>query len=287
MKTIVTHFSPDTDAITSVWLIRRFLSDWDEAQVKFVPAGKTLDGEAVDSDPNVLHVDTGMGTLDHHQMDDGTCAALKVLEYIKKARRVKAKGRDIEKKEFPGESLERLAEVVNGIDHFSEVYFPDPMADYYDFGLVAILDGLKLLYPDDHQKLVDIGSLALDGIYKTFQNKVWAEREIKSSGIEFETRFGKGIGVETVNDEVIRIAQKQGYLVAVRKDPKKGYIRIKAQPQSKVDFTSCYNIYRKKDPGATWFLHAGKKMVLNGSIKNPESRPTKLTLREIIEVLKK
>jgi hypothetical protein len=228
-----------------------------------------------------------MGMLDHHQMDDGTCAAMRTLDYIKKAKRVKGKGRNVEKKEYPDEALRRLVEVVNSIDHFHEVYFPDPMADYYDFGLVAILDGLKLLYPDDHLKLTDIGMTALDGIYKTFQNKVWAEREIKSSGIEFETGWGKGIGIETVNDEVVRIAQRQGYLIAVRKDPKKGYIRIKAQPESKVDFTSCYNIYRKKDPEATWFLHAGKKMVLNGSTKNPESKPTKLTLREIIDVLKK
>lgn len=284
MKKIVTHFAPDTDAVTSVWLLKRFLSEWKAAELFFVPAGKTLDNMVVDSDSEVLHVDTGMGMLDHHQIDDGSCAAIKVINYIKKAESVKRKGKS---NKFPDEALVRLVDVVNVIDHFHEVYFPNPTADFYDFGLVAILDGIKLLYPDDHQKLVDMGMLVLDGIHKTLQNKVWAEKEIKENGIEFETKWGKGIGIETVNDEVLKIAQRQGYVLALRKDPKKNYVRIKALPESSVNFTSCYNKYKRLDKKATWYLHASRKMILNGSAKNSETRPTSLTLREIIEVLKK
>lgn len=283
MKKIVTHFAPDVDALTSVWLLKRFLPDFKETEVAFVPAGKTLDHMVVDSDPNVLHVDTGMGILDHHQTDEDTCAARRTMEYIA-AQVQSSQGK---KYKFPDEALVRLIDVVNDIDHFREIYFPNPTADFYDLGLVAILDGLKLLYPDDSQKLVEIGMTALDGIYKSFQNKVWAEEEIKETGVEFETKWGKGIGFETVNDEVIRLAQRQGYVIALRKDPKKNFVRIKGQPASAVDLTSCYNTYRKLDKEATWYLHISRKMVLNGSMKNPESKPTKLTLREIIEVLKK
>lgn len=289
-KTIVTHFVPDVDAVTSIWLIKKFLSGWEESKVCFVPAGKTLNDEIVDSDSNVLHVDTGMGMLDHHQTSDDTCAARRTLKFVAQAQRAKRKAQELKGKngkEFPDEALVRLVDVVNDIDHFREVYFPNPTADFYDFSLVASLDGLKLLFPDNHQKLVAFGLLALDGIYKNFQNKVWAEKEITEKGIEFKTKWGKGIGIETVNDEIVHLSQKQGYTIAVRKDPKKGYIRIKALPESKADLTSCYNIYKKKDRQATWFLHAGKKMLLNGSMKNPETKPTKLTLREIIEVLKK
>ena len=110
--------------------------------------------------------------------------------------------------------------------------------------------------------------------------------EIKNQGVVFKSQWGKAIALETVNDEVLRVSQRMGFILSVRKDPKKDYVRIKAQPQSKVDLTPCYNILKKKDPDATWFLHAGRKMVLNGSIKNPESRATRLTLREIVEVLK-
>lgn len=278
MKTIVTHFAPDVDAITSVWLLKKFLPGWEKAQVMYVSAGKTLNDEPVDSVPDIMHVDTGMGILDHHQTDEDTCAARRTLDFIKEQR---TKNKEQEE----DEALERLVDVVNDIDHFKEVYYPNPTADFYDFSLVSILDGLKLLFPDDHNRLLEIGTQTLDGIYKSFQNKVWAEKELQD-GIPFETKWGKGIGIETVNDEVVRLAQKLGYVMAVRKDPKKGYIRIKALPESKTDLTSCYNTYKKKDPQATWFLHASRKMVLNGSMKNPKTIATTLTLREIIDVLK-
>ncbi len=282
MKTIVTHFAPDVDAVTSVWLLMRFLPGWEKAEVAFAPAGKTLNNMIVDSDPDFLHVDTGMGMLDHHQTDEDTCAAKRTMEYI--AAQVQSSKFKVQS--FPDDALERLVEVVNDIDHFREVYYPNPTADFYDLSLVGILDGLKLLYADDHQKLVDLSLLVLDGIYKSFQNKVWAEEEIKEKGLEFKSRWGKGLAIETVNDETVKLAQKQGYILAVRKDPKKGFVRIKALPASRVDFTSCYNTLKDKDKKATWFLHAGRKMVLNGSVKNPDSKPSSLTLREIVEILK-
>lgn len=281
--------APDVDAVSSVWLLKRFLPGWESADVAFVPAGKTLGNEPVDSDPDILHVDTGMGILDHHQTGEDTCAAKRTMEYISQVLKPKAKSqrpKDKIHKEFPDEAMERLVDVVNIIDHFKEVYFPNPTADFYDFGLVGIMDGWKLIYSDDHLRIISHAMEALDGIYKAMQNKVWAEREIKENGVEFQSKWGKGIGIETINDETIRIAQKSGYVIAVRKDPKKGYVRIKSLPDPRVDLTDCYNRYKEIDKEATWFLHAGKNMVLNGSMKNPQTKATKLTLREIIEVLK-
>jgi hypothetical protein len=139
MKTIVTHYAPDVDACTSIWLLKRFLPDWEDAQVAFVPAGDTLNGEIVDSDPDVLHVDTGMGILDHHQTGENTCAAKRVTEYISKFKKSGSKNK--ENKSFPDLALERMIEIVNDIDHFQEVYFPQSDADFYDISFVGILDG--------------------------------------------------------------------------------------------------------------------------------------------------
>lgn len=289
MKKIVTHFTPDLDAIASVWLIKRYLPEWKNAGVAFIPAGTTLDDKTVDSKEDVLHVDTGFGKLDHHQTAEDTCAAKRTLEYITKKREQKTKNKKQETKnnKFPDEALVRLVDIVNDIDHFREVYYPDPMADFHDISLVAQLDGWKLIYSDQHEKILQLGTVALDGIYKKFQDKVWAEREINDKGINFKTVWGKGVGLETVNDEVIRVAQRMGFLLVVRKDPKKDYVRIKAQPESSVDLTNVYNKLKRLDSRATWFLHVGKKMVLNGSMKNPKTKATELTLREIIDVLKK
>src|SRR5260221_1621815 len=77
MKIIVTHMSPDWDAITSVWLLKKYLAGWQDAAVKFVPAGQRLNNIKLKSenveqnDPiervgedEIIHVDTGLGPLD-------------------------------------------------------------------------------------------------------------------------------------------------------------------------------------------------------------------------------
>lgn len=279
MFTIVTHHTPDLDAVSSVWLIKRFLPNWQDAFVAFVPAGKTLDLQVADSDPHILHVDTGFGQLDHHQTDEFTCAAKKTYEYIRRKKDTTGKWED--------EVLERMVDVVNFYDHFGEAKLKDGTADYQQFQAVSIFDGLKLMYSDDDHKIVEMGSIVLDAIYKAFQERIWAEEVLDKDGIEFATEWGKAVAFETHNDEVLKLAQKSGFVIAIRKDPKKSYIRIKGHPESKVDFTSLYQELKKKDPTATWFLHSSKKMLLNGTTKNPDMRPTSLTLQEIINVLKK
>ena len=58
---------------------------WDKAEVKFVPAGKTLNSNPPDVDPEIIHVDTGLGKFDHHTTGDkSVCAAVKVLGRLKK-----------------------------------------------------------------------------------------------------------------------------------------------------------------------------------------------------------
>ena len=130
-----------------------------------------------------------------------------------------------------------------------------------------------------------MGMDMLDGVYKSFQNKIWAERELTEKGVAFMTKWGKGIGVETPNDDVVRLAQKTGYMVAVRKDPKKGYLRIKSFPKAEIDLEPVYDRLKAEEPDATWFLHASHHMVLNGSSKNPDMRPTKKTLQQIIDLI--
>ena len=170
MKIIVTHSLPDIDAISSAWILKRFLPGWDEAEIKFVPAGNRYkDKKAVpDSDfentiemygeDEVIHVDTGMGPLDHHQTpDENVCGATRALDFALIHN----------KKELKDEKLEavrRIVGVVVDIDHFKELYRPDPLAYYHDFSLVNILDGLKLQKPDSDQFYTDFIFQALDAL---------------------------------------------------------------------------------------------------------------------------
>lgn len=296
MKIIVTHTSPDMDAITSVWLVKKFLPGWENAVVQFVPAGERMgrlphvsddalnDPIELIDDSEVIHVDTGMGLLDHHQTSDtNVCGASLTFDFVK--RTINDKQLTINKDKL--EALSRMVKVVVDIDHFKEVFRKDPLADYHEFDLAAILDGLKLQFPNKDDYYVDFVSQSLDAILHDFENRIWAEKEIKENGHEFKTRFGKGIGFETINDTVVKLSQKMGYVVVVRKDPRKGYLRIKVRPDAELDLTLAYEQLIKMDPDATWFLHVSKKMLLNGSVKNPKMRPTKLKLSDIIGVLEK
>jgi len=312
VKIVVTHHSPDWDAITSVWLIKRFLPGWEEASVEFVPAGSRLKNQpyAGNGDPieafgsdQVMHVDTGLGPLDHHQtQDQNVCGASLTLDFVKQVQNSnlktqnnnsKLKAEDVHSHRWlhREEAMERIVKVVVDIDHFGEVFWDNPTADYHEFSLLGVLEGLKLTKPDENMYYMDVGMTLLDAMLHNFVNRIWAEKEIEHNGIAFKTRWGKGIGFATINDSVLALAQKMGYVVVLRKDPRKGYIRIKARPEAKspkengIDLTLVHEKLKKMDPQATWFLHVSKKMLLNGTVKNPKMVPTKLSLEEIIKVV--
>ena len=295
MKIIVTHSAPDLDAVTSVWLLKRFFQGWNEADVQFVPAGSRMEGAKPGPDISipvenvkgneVIHVDTGLGPLDHHQtLSDKVCGASLTWEFVRTDPQMFKNTDKVHDRE---EAISRIVAIVVADDHFKDVFRPNPTADYFEFMLGEILDGLKLMKPNDDKFYVDFTMQCLDAIMHSFENRIWAEKEIKENGKAFETKWGKGIGFETINDDVIKLSQKMGFAVVVRKDPRKGYVRIKANPRFDVDFTNIYEQLKKMDPDATWFLHVSKKMLLNGTPKNPKMIPTKLKIDEIINVLKK
>lgn len=304
MRKIVTHKSSDLDAISSVWLLKRFMPGWEDAEVAFVNAGEKLAGDYSSSHPEgsegsqaietvdgipTIHVDTGLGVLDHHQTgDNNICGASLTLDFI-----LANQETTLLKHDNKREAVKRIVELVIDDDHFQEVYYPESDADIYEAGIVGIIQGYKILHKGDDKALVEFCFEILDDILHNLEAKLWAESEIKEKGIEFESKWGKAIGVETINDEVLKRAQMMGYKVSVRKDPSVGFVRIKALPDKRqetvslrIDLTESYEKLRQMDPESSWFLHASKRMLLNGSSKNPEMKGTILTLDQVIEVLK-
>ncbi len=298
MKIIVTHSAPDLDAVTSVWLIKRFFQDWSDSVVKFVPAGQRLEGtkpgpqvenviEKLGED-EIIQVDTGLGPLDHHQTSsDKVCGASLTWDFVRQNGQMFKNESTSDKIQAKEEAISRMINVVVDDDHFKDVFRPDPSADYFEFTLTEMINGLKLQKPNDDSYYVEFSMQCLDAVLYAFENRIWAEKEIKENGKEFESKFGKAIAFETINDDVIKTAQRAGYGLVIRKDPRKGYVRIKGSPAIDVDLTNTYEQLRKMDPDATWFLHVGKRMLLNGTPKNPKMVPTKLSLDAIISVLKK
>ncbi len=275
MKTIVTHISPDLDAIASSWLLKRYLPEWDNAEHAFVPAGETYEGKAPDVDPEILHVDTGMGRFDHHQLSERSSATKRVFDYLSEEGYIKEK--DLE-------ALEQMVTFITDIDNFGEVHFPDPTDVRYAFCLHEFIYPLRSKCSSDTE-LMSLVMLILDSILYTEKNNLRAEDEIKE-GVVLSTHWGKTLVMETKNEAAVKYALKKGFEMVVRRDPETSTIRIKTQPSKKYDLTSLHTQIVKVDPDATWFLHASKNMLLNGSAKNPNSRPSSLSLHRLIEILK-
>lgn len=237
MKIIVTHRSPDLDAICSAWLIKRFLAGWEEAEIKFVPAGSKLEGLYKEyegpiellHDDQVIHVDTGLGPLDHHQtQNNDVCAASRTFEYVKSKH-----DNSIIEHETKTKALGQIVQFTIDEDHFQEVHYNHELARTYNFSLARLIDGFKIIHPKEDSLCINFGMECLDVTVHVLERRIWAEDELKEKGTEFETRFGKAIAVESINDAVLEIAQINGYEIAVRRDPKYGNIRIKARPEKR------------------------------------------------------
>ncbi len=275
MKTIVTHLSPDLDAIASVWLIKKYLTGWNNAQIKFVPSGTTLDNQLPDSDKRVIHVDTGFGKFDHHQTNEYLSATKLVYKYLLKSDLIDF--RDIK-------ALDKITEYVNSTDHFAEVFYFEPDADRYDFMIRQLIDGLKVINREE-TKLIEIIFQLLEAALIVFKNKVNAEEEIKN-GFVFQSYLGKSLALETKNEEAVKLALKKGFSLVIRRHPNAGFTRIKTLPDKKLSLKPVYEKILKIDKKGSWFFHISGHMLLNGSSGNPKLIPTPLSLNKIIEIIK-
>jgi len=213
--------------------------------------------------------------FDHHQNNERTCAAEKVFLHAVSEGFIQGKDRS---------ALERFIKLVVLVDHFEEMYFPDPADDRYELCLYQIIDNMQGICKSDNE-IVSLAFVLLDAELRLFQKKIQAEREIEK-GYIFTSFVGKSLAMETSNETSMKLAMKKGFRLVVRKDPISGSIRIKSTPEQSIDLTPIYKKIINKDSTGTWFLHASKHMLLNGSSRNPTLKPSPLSIQDIIAILR-
>lgn len=281
MKLLVTHRSPDLDAIASVWAFTRFhATEFSNSKHYFVNAGDTIDLRiAADMGydiEDVVHTDTGLGEFDHHQEERGmkrVCATSLVYDYVS----------HLHPELQNDKALIFLVDYVNAIDHFEECNWPDSDNLKNCLLIQNLIDGLQRFGVQDDEALLQFGFSCLDAAYASLGAEIQAKEEL-SKGVEFETKWGKGIAIETAVDEVLKLAQKSGYVIAIKKDPKRGDIRIKAVPGKGIDLTPIYKTVTNTDLVGHWYFHPGKTMLLNGSNKDANKKPSPLTIEQVIKI---
>ena len=260
-QTIVGHLHPDLDCLAAIWLLRRW-GGMQDAALRFVPAGQTLDDRPVDADPLVVHVDTGGGRFDHHRTDDH---ALSAAELVRRAVAV------------DDAVLARMIRHVTQIDHAQINLTPI-------FNVNDLIAGYHILYADQPELVVAAMTANFDAWYAQEARQLRLDAAF-SQRIEFDTPWGLGIAMESDDGGSSRLAFGAGAVLYVYRDGQ-GRTGIAARSRSAVDLTPVYHDLRRLDPGADWYLHPSRRLLLCGTAKAPPRVPSKLTLDQLIGVLR-
>lgn len=273
MKVLVTHINPHLDDIFAIWLYKKFHPEFKDAQIEFLSAkgeGVTFGSNPVDSDPDVVHFGIGRGKYDEHKGDKDECAGSLVWK-------------DLVKKGFsPKDEIEKkaLEEMVDW-----NLKIDTGKAKLEDFGTYSIQSFIR---PLDNSKE---SSLQAQKLSEEILNRVLEQvkRNLKSlkdwqSRIEFESSFGKTIAVSSQTIDRAFCKEMGGDLFLIY-DPGRGDVQY-FTPRFDLDLEPIFKKVKSMDPEADWFLHQSHHMVICGSGSSPDSKRTKLSFEQLIEVVK-
>lgn len=266
MKVLVTHINPHLDDILAIWLFRKFHSDFKGANLEFISASR--ERAAKDETDDKIFLGTGGGQFDEHKEGLKTCAGSLVYEYLKEQGFISKDG-------ITQKALENMIEWNKLIDTGQA-----PLSEFGEFSVQAFIRTKDSL-DESSRKSVELGEEILDRILKVLKRKQksfmdWEKR------VEFTSKFGKSVALisETINREFCR--EQEGDLFLMY-DPKYPSVQFFAPNK---DIKEIYEKVKQKDQEASWFLHQSHHMVICGSSSAPDSKPTKFSLEELIEIAK-
>ncbi len=263
IRTIVGHLAPDLDCLVAMWILIRF-GGATQADLAFVPAGRTLDGHHADIDPLTIHVDTGGGQFDHHQYADTSLSAAELV------RRVVA----------PDDpALQRLVQDVTRLDHALSTA-PGEAAFFHINDLIA---GYNELFPTDPHQVVERMLPNFDAWYQHEQRHLRLEQAFVQR-MEFSTPWGLGIAMQSDDGGSSRLAYRHGAVLYAYRDGQ-GNMGIAAQSRSAVNLEPIYVDLKRVDAEADWYLHPNRRMLLCGTAKAPPRQPSQLSLEELVQMI--
>lgn len=261
---IVGHLAPDLDCLAAIWMLLRF-GGAEGAELHFVPAGTTLNDQPPDADPRVIHVDTGGGRFDHHQR---AAPNLSASELVRRATKPSDR------------ALERMVRQVTQLDTASAA-----PGEQGFFNINALIAGYNLLFPSKPHHVAYAMLPNLDAWYEHEQRQVRLEQAF-SQRIEFATCWGLGIAMESEDGGSSKLAYGSGAVLYAYRDGR-GWMGVAAQARSRVDLSPVYHDLQRVDKGADWYLHPGRRLLLCGTAKAPPRSPSRLSLLELVDLIRR
>lgn len=235
-----------------------------DADLQFVPAGRTYNDQPPDSDPQIIHVDTGGGRFDHHQRAD---TSLSASELVRRA----VAPHDL-----------ALARMVNHVTRLDNANYRG--RDIIFFNINDLIAGYNDLFPNRPHHVAQAMLTNFDAWYEHEQRQLRLECAF-AYRLEFPTRWGLGIAMESDDGASSRLAYSEGAILYVYRDGR-GYMGIAARSGSQVDLRTVYSDLKRIDPVADWYLHPNRRMLLCGTSKAPPRRLSELSLEELVDVIR-
>lgn len=267
MKTLITHINPHLDDIFGIWLLKKFDPKYKDFEVKFISATHDKSGEETE---DRVFVGTGGGRFDEHKEGLSTCAGSLVFDYLKKENL-------LPKDEITVSALVKMVDWNKKIDTGTI-----PTEAYDEFSVPAFIRS-KDTTEKGSLKDVEIGIEILDRILDVSKKNQQSFKDWESR-IEFQSKFGKSYAL---NSETIdrSFCKRMGGDLFVIYHPKHKSVQY-FTPSQTLDLTPIYEKVKSLDPEASWYLHQSHHIVLCGSSSAPDSKPSKLSFEQLIEVAK-
>ncbi len=269
MNKIITHLRPHLDDICALWLLKKYLPEAKDAELAFIPTNER-GGDTV-SDPGVVYVGVGRGQFDEHKGDIGQCATTLVFDFVKK------------QVPFPDalelQALEWLVEWVR-LEDTGQLN----KLQWRDFSVPTILEYDFNNHDRDSAAATELGFRILEAALAGQKNAVVREADW-GKRIEFESIFGKAVGLETSARDIDSVAYFRGFDLVVYVNKEHTYHNIRAAADSGIDLTPVWLEIKQVDPEAGWYFHHSKKMLICGGDITAGVKTSKLTLEWLIDLL--
>ncbi len=274
MSIIVTHCNPHLDEVVCIWMIRRFLSDWSQCTIRYIPTNPK--GGAVlspDQSPEIMYIGVGRGKFDEHKGNLDESATTLVHAFLLREKKIKLS--TVER-----DALAELVAFVNDDDHGKHITDPHSEFSYSAANAYMPKTGAS------SKKILEAGTLYLDGVFSCLVEKHTLERDwVKAK--RFKTAWGMAVALQTQASPktVLRRATREKIQIAVVVNTQNKFRSIRAIPASHADFTDAFTRVHAREPQAEWYLHHSKRMLICGSDVASNLVLSKMSLEKLIALI--
>lgn len=268
---IVTHKKPHLDEVVGAWLLKTFDPKFKDATFQFIPY--LSNGGQVPPGDDYVAIGIGQGKYDEHALQHRMSTTKLIYEDLMHRGLIP---NDVHE----DKALAWLIDYAHKED-VGQWEITDP--NYTSFSIPSILRGHWLVTKDDQAEM-KLGLEIVEAVMAQLNERAkflndWEKR------IEFNTKWGKAVGVHSSYRQADAFAYHLGFVLRVQTDPAKPFGDFRAVASSDVDLTDIYAIVDKQEPGA-WYFHQSKKILTSNVDPATGKTPTKYSLQQLIDLVK-